>query len=636
MKKSFRDAYERELDILYERTAEFAEEYPGLADRLGGLLRDNIDPTVAGLLEGTAFMAARVQQKLDEEFRSFTTELLEQIFPDALAPIPSCMLVQAQHPGNPPPDLGVGYYSRGATMEAPFRDADKRIVCRFSLAAPLAVMPLSLDRVTYHDRTAPIGGLGQDPDPATRAALQLDFRHVVGRPLSTLGVDSIGFHLTADVAQAAALYEQIHCGVVRASLRWQAANGDPRFARLKPDQIDQIGFHSDELLFDRDSRLFEGFAILRDFFAFPRKFLGFRLKGMKKLLGRIKTSEAQLILEFDRSDADIARQIGPDDVRLNCAAAVNLFEERSNQIRLGDKHSEYVVTPDSARLTQIEVHRVLDVHASAGNSQQRTEVYPLYALPPSTQSPNSVYYYTTRRKPRRLTPTERRNGLRSDYRGTETYISLYEPPPSEIGQRAQRLHIRTLCSNRHLPTTLPLARSDDLHMDDDQKLRLRCVNGPTPPREAMTETELSGPHRTQQGDVYWRLISYLSLNHFGLDDRFGRDGAASLREILSLFADLSDNVTQAQIAGITDLAVRPITRSIRRPEGFFPARGLEISITYDETAFEGSGIVPLAAVLDRFFAEYISINSFSQTVTISKQRGMLRRWPPRSGRGPLL
>ena len=152
----------------------------------------------------------------------------------------------------------------------------------------------------------------------------------------------------------------------------------------------------------------------------------------------------------------------------------------------------------------------------------------------------------------------------------------------------------------------------------------------------MTETELAGPHRTQQGDVYWRLISYLSLNHFGLDDRFGRDGAASLREILSLFADLSDNVTQAQIAGITSLAVRPITRSIRRPEGFFPARGLEISITYDETAFEGSGIIPLAAVLDRFLAEYISINSFSQTVTISKQRGMLRRWPPRSGRGPLL
>ncbi|MDO5605769.1 MAG: type VI secretion system baseplate subunit TssF [Paracoccus sp. (in: a-proteobacteria)] len=636
MKKAFRDAYERELDILYERTAEFAEEYPGLADRLGGLLRDNIDPTVAGLLEGTAFLAARVQQKLDEEFRGFTTELLEQIFPDALAPVPSCMLVQAQPPINPPPDLGTARYRRGATMEAPFRDADKRIVCRFSLAAPLEVLPLEMTGLNYHDRTAPIGALGQDPAPDTRAALQIELRHITGRNLATLDCDRIGFHLTADMAQAAALYEQIHCGVVRASLRWLAPNGDPIFMRLRPDQIDQNGFDADELLFDRDSRLFEGFALLRDFFAFPRKYLGFRLTGLGPLLSAIQAPEVQLILEFDRSDADIARQLGPQDVRLNCAAAVNLFEERSNQIRLGDQRHEYVVTPDSARLTQIEVHRILDVHASSGSSQDRIEVHPLYALPPGAQSAASVYYYTTRRKARRLTATERRNGLRSDYRGTETFISLYEPPLSEVGQPAQRLHVRTLCSNRHLPTALPLARTDDLHMDDDQKLRLRCVSGPTPPREAMTETELGGPHRASQGDVYWRLISYLSLNHFGLDDRFGRDGAASLREILSLFADLSDNVSQAHIAGITALAVRPVTRSIRRPEGFFPARGLEISITFDESAFEGAGIVPLAAVLDRFFAEYVSINSFSQTVTISRQRGVLRRWPPRSGRGPLL
>ena len=94
MKKSFRDAYERELDILYERTAEFADEYPGLADRLGGLLRDNIDPTVAGLLEGTAFMAARVQLKLDSEFFEFTAALLDQILPDYLAPLPSAALIE--------------------------------------------------------------------------------------------------------------------------------------------------------------------------------------------------------------------------------------------------------------------------------------------------------------------------------------------------------------------------------------------------------------------------------------------------------------------------------------------------------------------------------------------------------------
>ncbi|MBL3567615.1 type VI secretion system baseplate subunit TssF, partial [Rhodovulum sulfidophilum] len=89
MNPALRDTYNRELALLKERTAEFARDYPGLADRLGGLMADNLDPTVAGLLEGSAFLAARVQLKLQDEFRGFTEALLDQVFPDALAPTPS-------------------------------------------------------------------------------------------------------------------------------------------------------------------------------------------------------------------------------------------------------------------------------------------------------------------------------------------------------------------------------------------------------------------------------------------------------------------------------------------------------------------------------------------------------------------
>ena len=44
----------------------------------------------------------------------------------------------------------------------------------------------------------------------------------------------------------------------------------------------------------------------------------------------------------------------------------------------------------------------------------------------------------------------------------------------------------------------------------------------------------------------------------------------------------------------------------------------------------------LGAVLDRFLAEYSSINSFTETVIASTQRGVIMRWPPRSGRGGVL
>jgi type VI secretion system protein ImpG len=41
-------------------------------------------------------------------------------------------------------------------------------------------------------------------------------------------------------------------------------------------------------------------------------------------------------------------------------------------------------------------------------------------------------------------------------------------------------------------------------------------------------------------------------------------------------------------------------------------------------------------VLDRFLAEYAAINSFTQTVVRTLQRGTLKTFPPRTGRGALL
>src|SRR5919109_3212858 len=95
MHREFLDLYNRELQLLHEQAREFATEYPGIAERLGGLLADRMDPMVAGLLEGAAFLAARVQLKMKHEFPEFTGNLLEQLVPNYLAPTPSMMLVKA-------------------------------------------------------------------------------------------------------------------------------------------------------------------------------------------------------------------------------------------------------------------------------------------------------------------------------------------------------------------------------------------------------------------------------------------------------------------------------------------------------------------------------------------------------------
>src|SRR5919206_2218293 len=103
--------YNRELQHLREMGGEFAREYPKIAGRLGLEGLECADPYVERLLEGFAFMAARVQLKIDSEYPTFTQHLMEMVFPGFLAPVPSMAMVRFE------PDLGEGGLAKG--MEVP-------------------------------------------------------------------------------------------------------------------------------------------------------------------------------------------------------------------------------------------------------------------------------------------------------------------------------------------------------------------------------------------------------------------------------------------------------------------------------------------------------------------------------------
>ena len=76
-----------------EMGSEFAHSYPKIAARLGIENEQCADPYVERLLEGFAFLAARVQLKIEEEFPKFCQQLLSMVYPDFLAPRPSMAVV---------------------------------------------------------------------------------------------------------------------------------------------------------------------------------------------------------------------------------------------------------------------------------------------------------------------------------------------------------------------------------------------------------------------------------------------------------------------------------------------------------------------------------------------------------------
>ncbi len=90
--------YQEELAFLREMGPEYARAHPGgIADALE---RPGADPDVERLLEGFAFMAARIRERLEDDFPEIVHSLLGLLWPHLLRPVPSaCIATLTPTPG---------------------------------------------------------------------------------------------------------------------------------------------------------------------------------------------------------------------------------------------------------------------------------------------------------------------------------------------------------------------------------------------------------------------------------------------------------------------------------------------------------------------------------------------------------
>jgi type VI secretion system protein ImpG len=413
--------------------------------------------------------------------------------------------------------------------------------------------------------------------------------------------------------------------------------GDPVVLPAPAQCLQQVGFEREDGLFQNDHRVFEGFDLLREFFVFPRKFLGCNLTRLDAVMQRLKAKTVDVLFAFDEVNTRLAAAVQPEMFALYAAPAINLFEKTTDRIPLKSSQHEYHVVPDRSHYLDYEPHRLLEVYAHHPGGRDKVPVQPLYSASLEGSQHASGFHFTVRRLPRRRTVEEKRLGMASDYTGTDMFISLNALGGDDDDAAIAELSVRALCSNRHLTEHLPIGIGGaDFRLIDDVTLDLVCVAGPTPPREPVVTQLRSRSEVAHTGTIAWRLVNMLSTNHLGLVERGAGRNAQALRETLSMFAEMADAATERRVRGIRNVDSRPVVRRIRERSGVGAARGIEITVTIDEKAFEGTGIFLLGAVLDRFFAEYSGFNHFTQTVIRSVERGDVARWPPRMGaRRPL-
>lgn len=612
--------YNRELQFLRESGSEFRQAFPKVASRLGLESLECHDPYVERLLEGFAFLAARVQLKLDAEFPRFTEHLLEAVHPNSLAPTPAMAVVEFL------PQLNDGNLARSfvlprhSLLRGQFHRASPTR-CEFRTAHPVTLWPLQLTEAQYLRRETagfPVPGVGRE----VKAAIRLVLRTTAGLRFDQLSLKNLVVHLAGSEQIPYRLHEALLGHAVAVVVR-PASRPVPWEEILPPTALQRVGYSDEEALLPVTLRAFQGHRLLHEYFTCPQRFLFVDFTGLERAVQRHAGTELEIVVLLDRLDNTLERLVDDSAFRLHCAPAINLFPRRADRITLAGNTAEQHLIVDRSRPLDFEVHSVTALKGYGTAADLVQEFLPFYGLAQG-QAANS--YYTLRRVPRVVTERQIQLGLRSTYIGSEAYLSLVDGQEGPYRGETRQIAAEVLCTNRDLTLLLPVGESaSDFQLDASAPvLGVKCLVGPTRPRSSPA---------LGSGQAAWRLISQLSLNYLSLvgEER----GAAPLRELLELYIDPAQPAFARQIEGLLSITSQPVVRRLPLPGPLVCGRGVQVTVTFDEAAFEGQGIFTFASVLEELFARHVSFNSFTTTQVVSLTRGAVAHWPVRIGRRAL-
>jgi type VI secretion system protein ImpG len=584
--------YREELSYLRRMGGVFAQRFPAVAARLE-LGPDVVaDPHVERLIESFAFLTARIQRDLDASLPEITTALLSVLYPHFVAPTPSMSIARFDT------DPKAGKVTSGYLVpkHTPvFATSGRERAVQFRTGYPVTLWPLRVESTAL---VTPDQFPFLDSVSDVVSVLRISLTCVEGT-FGELELRNLRFHINADTRVAQALYEAIFHNVLRVAV----VGDDSAHPRVLPHTaIAPVGFGPGEELLPMGPHAHSGYGLVQEYFAFPAKFAFFDLAGLE---GCTTGTRLDLLLLLDRPLAQ-RLSIDTDTFVLGCTPIVNMFPKVAEPIRFDQTQTEYRVVPDQRREASTEVHSILRVASQHDNDDDSVAVQPFFSFQHASAAAPPRAFWISRTQP----------SLRADVPGSETLLSLVDLDFNPADPGVQSIYVRTLCTNRHAAEQLPTGASLQCELAGPIA-GITTLYRPTVQRDA----PLGGAN-------HWKLISHLSLNHLSLE---GRQGMLALREMLRLYAG-DDPLALRQIAGVRVLESRRVTRRVGSDAWRGFCRGVQISLTLDETDFVGGNPYLFAAVLNRFFAQHAGVNSFTQLRILSMQReGVWKEWPPATG-----
>lgn len=607
--------YERELGYLRELSGEFAKRYPKIAGRLH--LEGDVceDPHVERLMEGFSFLTARIHRKLDDEFPEITEAFLEVLYPHYLRPVPSMTIAQFEL-DEANPGIATCYdIPRNKVLQTP---PVQGVACQFRTAYPVALWPIKLaqakievaDSSEYLRRNSRVA-----------AVLTMTFSTLGNLTFGALKPDNLRLFLDGEPGLMHLLYQLLFTQVDHIQIS-DGSNDPAKSLTLQADAIKPVGFDTDEGLLNYDARSFLGYRLLTEYFAFPEKFMFVDFAGLTKapLAQFGSTLQIRVYLRRfpdDERHARLMQTLEAGHLKLGCTPAVNLFKQAAEPIRITHQKNAYRVVADSRRQHGLEVYSIDSVRKveKIGTREIIEEVRPFYSIQHSSRDAKNLSYWYAKRS----------SSTREDDPGTEVELSLADLSQRGATPETEVLSLELTCTNRDLPRQLPFGGNNAQFVVESGSA-IECVRylrKPTPSLGVPVKRSLQ-----------WRLISHLSLNYLSLASQ-GKD---ALQELLTLYNYTASSAISKQIEGIVAVDSKPGVSRIRGTHFAGFVRGTDVTITFDEEQYVGSGLYLFGSVLERFLGLYSAPNSFVRlrAQTTENNESDFAIWPPRAGESVLI
>lgn len=585
--------YESELRYLRDAGAQFAEVHPEQARALRLDALEERDPYVERLLEGVAFLTARVHERLDDDLPEYTQRLVGLLYPQFLTPFPSCcVLAFTPKPGLVPQTIVLAAGTE--VLSAPV--GPEKTACRFRTAQPVALHPMAVASVE----------LRYDTDGTSR--VRLLFRMHKGATLAQLDLSALRLTLHAEGSVASTAHLMLTRHVRRVEVRTGAdLTGTPGegdgLALVVQGQggVRPAGLDPGDALLPHGAAMPSGLRLLQEWLLFRRKFWQVDVVGLAPVSASAPDAEAFAVdIVFDVPYPE-DRRLRTEHVRLHSTPAVNLFGHDAEPMRAEHTWAEQRITPSLRHPTTVEAYDVVGVVGTEDGTGRRRA----YA---------------------------RAFGLSAD--AERSFDVLRRPGPARAADLALVLASPALDAGEPLPETLSVA--------------LRCTNGSLPyevvqpgmvDRLAPAEPQFAEvanldrpslirrPPLDRHPDLLWALLAHWSFSHGSLAT------PEALVGLLDLYDWADTEASRRRRQGIRDVRWTPkeiLSRGAIR-------RGVEVTIEVTDGQFADDGDLALfGLVMSEFLSLYATINAFVHLAIETLPSGKRLTWTPDRGARPLV